>query len=117
MEFTWETASGAFQFAGILFLSHQNRSAVHVEDFPGDEARLRGAQKEDGTSDLFRPGNSAQWDGIEDGIASPDILQGGSRHVRFHPPGRNAIDVDTIFRELSRKSFNHTDECAFGGRV
>src|SRR6266852_6324300 len=116
MEFTWETLT-AGSISSDPELSDQNRSAVHVEHFPGDEARLGSTQEQDGASDLFRLCHSAEWNGFEDDIASPGVVKGVSRHVRVHPAGRNAIDVNTIFRKLGGQSFDHADEGSFCGRI
>jgi len=88
------------RFPRILNYPTRTAPPFTLNTSPGDEARLGSTQEQDGAGDLFRLCHSAEWNGFEDDIASPGVVKGVSRHVRVHPAGRNAIDVNTIFRKL-----------------
>src|SRR5271165_2233959 len=45
------------------YLPDENRTAIHVENFPGDESGVRRAQKQDWSRYLFRSADPAEGNG------------------------------------------------------
>src|SRR5215472_2243323 len=44
-------------------------------------------------------------------------MQGRRRHIGFHPAWGNAVHINSMCCQLSRKTFHHTDDSALAGCV
>src|SRR5271165_949813 len=56
------------------YLPDENRTAIHVEDFPGYESGVRRAQEQDRARNLFGRTDPAQGDGVVKLLAPLRIL-------------------------------------------
>src|SRR5919109_3415092 len=100
-----------------LTLTRQHRSSIHVEYLASYEPGMLGAQEKNGAGNLLGRPDPAKRNGVKDGLPCFGISQGLRRHVRLHPAGRHAIDVNAVSNQFGRKSFDHADEGALGSSI
>jgi hypothetical protein len=98
-------------------LSHQDRAAVHVENFPGDKSGEGRTEKNDWRGDFFWLAHATERDGRKNFGSGGRVIQCGRGHIGGDPAGRDTVDVNAIPGEFRGQPFNHADDRTFAGGV
>src|SRR5580704_10614280 len=95
-----------------FFLSGQNRTAVHVEDFPVNKAGMLGTEEQYGGGDFLRLTDAAQGNSAANLLSALWICKRSRAHISVNPARSNAIYVDACRSELGCESLGHADQRA-----
>src|ERR1700721_1674117 len=77
-----------------FFLSGEDRTAVHVEDFPVNKAGMLGTEEQYGGGDFLRLTDAAQGNSAANLLSALWIGKRSRAHISINPARCNAIYVD-----------------------
>ena len=103
--------------ASVLRSTDEDRAAVDVEDFAGDEAGEGGAEKENRGGDLVDVGGAAEGDERQQLFGRFGVAEDSDGHLGGDPAGGDAVAVDSLGDEFGGEALGEADESAFAGGV
>src|SRR4029077_20093111 len=87
-------------------------ATVYIEDFPGDEAGVFGAQEQHRGGDLLGSPGTAQGNLTANFVSALWVGEGSGAHVGIDPAGGHTVYVDAVGSQFGREGFSHADDRA-----